>query len=300
MVSPQLEYAEVNGSTLILSFDQELDTDIDIPEESFKINFGKIGVLDSSYIGTSRIELYLDSEVGSRDIISISYDPPIDVTEALRGPIESGASVSSLRKRAVKAIYKFRVNNRTPGEPGGEDSNLGEGINGLGYPRIDRPSDPRSATPGDFILAYGEKEAIGISNIDDARETEPNLDRIWMAIQDAEALIDSYIQNASKSCIRLVSSNRRRTSLAIARYYLDTVRRREDVFKDYELCIKELQGCDSGSPNRLGDESARDDVRGILRTGSVPQVYNRGSGLGLRGWWVDPADGTFLDNYGER
>jgi len=291
--SPQLEYAEINGSVITLSFDQELDTEVVVPTESFRVNFGKLSVQSADYIGTSRIEVYLDSSVDSKDIVSISYDPPLEVMDALRRPVsdEELASVSTLRKSAVKAIYKLRVNNRTPKQEDWVDEsvNLGQNSNGLGYPNPGKTSEPAGATPGDFILAFGEKEAIELSNLSDPQETEPNYDRIWMAIQDAEALIDSHIYNASKACLRLVSSNRRRTTLIIARYYLDTVRRREDVFKDYEMCIKELQGCESGSPDRPGSESAKDNVRGILRTGSRPQVYNGVTGKGLSGWWIDPA-----------
>lgn len=293
MVSPQLEYAEVIGSTLTLSFDQELDTGVQIPEESFQINFGKIEIFGSEYRGQNQIVMDLSSEVGAKDIISLSYEPPSDAEEALRRPIPPDSSTLELRKAAVKAIYRFRVNNRTGVEGVNPDSNLGKKTNGVGYPHSGLSSDPRSATPGDFILAYGEKEAIELSNISESRESEPNYDRIWMAIQDAESLIDSYIVNSSKSCVRLVSSNRRRTTLIIARYYLDTVRRREDVLKDYELSIKELKSCDTGGPDRPGDSSAGDDARGVLRTHSVPQVYSRVGRLGLEGWWVNPASDEF-------
>ena len=94
--------------------------------------------------------------------------------------------------------------------------------------------------PDDFILAYGLREAIQLTNIDNADAIEPNTDKLWMAIEDAAALIDNYINQASRAGKLLISSNRRRTCLIIARYYLDTVRRREDVKSDYEMCIKEL------------------------------------------------------------
>ena len=74
-------------------------------------------------------------------------------------------------------------------------------------------------------MAYGLKEAIQLSNIDDADAIQPNDTKIWMAIEDATALIDNYIEQAGRGGKLLISSSRRRTALIIARYYLDTVRR---------------------------------------------------------------------------
>lgn len=161
------------------------------------------------------------------------------------------------------------------------------------YPVLIRPS-PRSATPDDFVLAYGLREAIQLSNIDDADATQPNTDKIWMAIQDACALIDNYIVQAGRAGKVLISSNRRRTALIIARYYLDTVRRREDVYKDYELAIKDLDKAKSMEQVERPDVPSWLDPcnpsRGNgIRSWRIPQVYNGVSGKGLSGWWNDAA-----------
>lgn len=161
------------------------------------------------------------------------------------------------------------------------------------YPNDGRPG-PRSATPDDFILAYGLREAIQLSNIDDADAIEPNTQKIWMAIQDACALIDNYITMAGRSGKLLISSSRRRTSLIIARYYLDTVRRREDVKTDYQDCIKELAAQSSADdivrPNEPSWLDPCNPLSGnLIRSFRIPQYYNGVTGRGLDGYWVDAA-----------
>ena len=174
---------------------------------------------------------------------------------------------------------------------GGGLGGQGASLQKIPYPIYDR-AGPRAATPDDFILAYGLREAIQLTNIDNADAIEPNTDKMWMAIEDAAALIDNYINQASRAGKLLISSNRRRTCLIIARYYLDTVRRREDVKSDYEMCIKELD------KSRTLEDTIRPDLPSWLdpcnplrgqgvRSWRVPQVYNGVSGKGLSGWWTD-------------
>jgi phage gp36-like protein len=161
------------------------------------------------------------------------------------------------------------------------------------YPIGARP-DPKTATPDDFILAFGLKEAIQLTNIDNSDATTPNTPKLWMAIQDATALIDNYIVQASRGGKLLISSNRRRTALIIARYYLDTVRRREDVRTDYEMAIKEIERASSMEDVVRPDPPWWQDVcnpwRGCgVRSHTIPQYYNGVSGKGLSGWWKDSA-----------
>ena len=175
------------------------------------------------------------------------------------------------------------------GGSGGANGGVGAGYGN--YPIKPRPN-PRTATPDDFILAYGLREAIQISNLDDADATQPNTDKIWMAIQDACALIDNYIVQASRGGKLLISSNRRRTALIIARYYLDSVRRREDVKNDYERCITEMERArtmeDVIRPDAPWWQDPCNPNRGKgVRSWRVPQRYNGVSGKGLSGWWND-------------
>lgn len=165
-------------------------------------------------------------------------------------------------------------------------------IQDLPYPIAERAT-PRAATPDDFVLAYGLREAIQISNIDDADATQPNVEKIWMAIEDACALIDNYIAGASRAGKILISSSRRRTSLIIARYYLDTVRRREDVKGDYERAIQELDKTrdlkDITRPELPWWADPCNPYRDNgIRSWRIPQYYNGVSGKGLSGHWNDP------------
>jgi phage gp36-like protein len=151
-------------------------------------------------------------------------------------------------------------------------------------------SDPKSASPDDFIVAYGLKEAIQLTNIDDAAATTVNVAKLRMAIQDANSLIDSYIEQSGKAGMVLITSNRRRTALIIARYYLDTVRRREDVKADYETALKQLAAEMQMTAIRAGNgDSAIDTPAGIMRAWRIPQRYNMVSGKGLSGWTTDAA-----------
>jgi hypothetical protein len=111
-----------------------------------------------------------------------------------------------------------------------------------------------------------------------------------MAIQDANSLIDSYIEQSGKAGMVLITSNRRRTALIVARYYLDTVRRREDVKSDYEMALKQLQAEMAMTAIRAGNgDSAIDTPAGIMRSWRIPQRYNMVSGKGLSGWTTDSA-----------
>jgi hypothetical protein len=111
-----------------------------------------------------------------------------------------------------------------------------------------------------------------------------------MAIQDANSLIDSYIEMSGKAGMVLISSNRRRTALIIARYYLDTVRRRDDVRQDFESCLKQIQAEMAMTAIRAGNgDSAIDTPQGIMRSWRTPQRYNSVSGKGLSGWTTDSA-----------
>jgi phage gp36-like protein len=139
-------------------------------------------------------------------------------------------------------------------------------------------------------MAYGLKEAIQLTNIDDASATSVNVAKLRMAIEDANALIDSYIEQSGKAGQVLITSNRRRTALIIARYYLDTIRRREDVHKDYVESLKQLDAERQMTAIRAGHgSSAIDTKQGIMRSWLIPQRYNSVSGKGLSGWNTDPA-----------
>jgi phage gp36-like protein len=301
MAAPKLlEFTVKEQTKGVLVFDQALDSSVNVPETSFSLNYGQIPIQSLRYLSTDSVELTFSRNVTEGDKFFLSYQPPNDIDRALRAPVKDGASVATVRRNAVRAFFKvpglnlIQLNEERAGWD--EEANLGKYANGKGYSRRDKGSNPRTATPDDFILAYGVKEAIQITNIDDADATQPNTERMWMAIQDANALIDSFINQSTKAGKLLVSSNRRRTSLILARYYLDTVRRREDVLKDYERAIKELEAATTyNMAVRPDEEMAINSRGGLLRSWRVPQYYNGVSGKGLSGQWNDTAGDRIRD-----
>jgi len=327
MAAPQIQEVSIKvGNKVLLTFDQAIDDSVNVPLTCFSINYGRVPLKSWEYLGTAAVVLTLSNSVTYKDKIEVNYQPPEEMQFALRAPVADNASAVTIRRNAVRAFFKVPALNQIAPDEGNWNSmsNLGvsdakgkdfgpdgggwedpcgnnlDGSNkpgsgssgGYRYPIRQRPN-PRTATPDDFVLAYGLKEAIQISNLDDADATQPNTDKIWMAIQDACALIDNYIIQASRGGKLIISSNRRRTALIIARYYLDTVRRREDVKNDYELALKELDRA-----RNTADEIVRPDPpwwqdpcnpwsgNGV-RSHRIPQYYNGVSGKGLSGWWVD-------------
>jgi len=336
MAAPQIQEITVKVSDKVLiTFDQALDTTINVPLTAFSINYGKIPINSWKYYGTAAIVLTISRSLLPKDKIEVNYQPPEDMLVALRAPVADNASNVTIRRNVVRAFYKVPalIQLKPDETPWNAMSNLGASTDGFNegdnpegggteedwdvcdngseaggavgkgrklhsaaagygnYPIRVRPN-PRAATPDDFILAYGLREAIQLSNIDDADAIEPNTDKIWMAIQDACALIDNYIVQASRGGKLLISSNRRRTALIIARYYLDSVRRREDVKDDYERCISELDRARSmesvvrPDPPWWADPCNPRRGAGVI-SHRIPQYYNGVSGKGLSGWWVD-------------
>jgi phage gp36-like protein len=302
MAIPQIKEITVpTSSTVMLWFDGPLDSRVPVPVESFTVNYGNYGVTAVNYASDTMITLSLDSFLSPWDEVFVSYEPPLDLKQCIRGPVPPTANDVVVKRNAVRAFYRVPARNQlTPDEKTDgtqPQANLGQTIGGFGFPYQNRSgvmtehkSDPRSASPDDFIVAYGLKEAIQLTNIDDAAATSVNVAKLRMAIQDANSLIDSYIEQSGKAGMVLITSNRRRTALIIARYYLDTVRRREDVKQDYETALKQLAAEMAMSSIRAGNgDSAIDTPAGIMRSFHIPQRYNSASGKGLSGWVTDTA-----------
>ena len=305
---PQIKEITVPTSmSIILWFSEPLDKNVIVPISSFTVNFGQYGVSTLNYSSDTMITLGLDSAISPWDEVFISYEPPLDLKQCLRGPVPPTANDVVKKRNAVRAFYRVPARNQTAPDETTDgshtQSNLGQTITGEGYPYQNRSgiltqhkSDPRSANVDDFILAYGQKEAIQLTNIDDAAATTVNSAKLRMAIQDANSLIDSYIENSGKAGQVLITSNRRRTALIIARYYLDTVRRREDVRADFESCLKQLQAEREMTAIRAGGgDSAIDTPAGIMRSFRIPQRYNSVSGKGLSGWVTDTGGDQAVD-----
>lgn len=299
---PRIKEATVSStSTVTLWFDSPLDSRVPVPVQSFTVCYGQFGVSTVNYASDTMVVLGLESFLSPWDEVFVSYEPPLDLKQCLRGPVPPTANDVVVKRNAVRAFYRVPARNqlapdeKTDGSQA--QSNLGQTIGGFGFPMQNRSgtltehkSDPRSATVGDFVLAFGQKEAVQLSNIDDAAATTINVAKVNMAIADANSLIDSYIEQSGKAGMVLITSNRRRTALIIARYYLDTVRRREDVKNDYESALKQLAAERAMTAIRAGGgDSAIDTPQGIMRSWRTPQRYNAMSGKGLSGWTNDSA-----------
>ncbi len=325
MAAPQVQDIHIKvKNQILLTFDQALDTQVQVPLTCFSVNYGRVPITSWKYESTAEISLQLGQNLGVKDKIEVNYQPPEDIDKALTAPQPADANILVKRRNVVRAFFKVPALNQlsqneavwnensnlgvnddgdvAPGNPNGDPWEAGcSSLDGKknnsaaagykAYPISTRPN-PRTATPDDFILAYGLKEAIQLSNLDDADAIQPNTDKIWMAIQDASALIDNYIVQASRGGQLLISSNRRRTALIIARYYLDSVRRREDVKDDYERCLTEIERAMSmesvvrPDPPWWQDPCNNRRACGV-RSHRIPQFYNSVSGKGLSGWWTD-------------
>lgn len=293
MAIPKIKEAILkNPNTVMLYFDSPLDNRVAVPVISFTVNYGQFGVETVNYASDTIVSLGIDSELSPWDEVFVTYEPPQDIAVCMRGPIPSTADDIVKKRNAVRSFYRYPVSNslasneRTDGTR--KNTNLGETIGGYGFPYQNRNSNPKNASADDFIISYGLKEAIQLTNIDDASATSVNMAKLQMAIEDANALIDSYIEQSGKAGRVLITSSRRRTALIIARYYLDTIRRREDVYKDYVECLKQLDAERQMTAIRAGHgDSAIDTKRGIMRSWRIPQRYNAVSGKGFSGWSTD-------------
>jgi hypothetical protein len=120
------------------------------------------------------------------------------------------------------------------------------------------PQEPLAATIEDFVLAYGDVEAVELSNIDSVGSTI-YCDRLNQALVDAYNYLQSVAALGGDSARLLVQSNLRRWMLILARYYLDSIRRRSDVTADFEQLAKLLNIARKGS-KELSQGSQYDTV----------------------------------------
>lgn len=212
-------------STLLVKVDRPLLlTTVTLPNltPNLLINGGQIPYSNVIVNSPQTFTLQLSQVVNDEIYISYAKPPAISVPQ-LRD--EFNIPLETQRRTKVLILSSYDGS-----EPIPNTSSLA--VNSFGTePSVD-----------DFILTFGEKEAILVSNIGDCDDSVTiNKDRIQIAIQDALVWIDTYYSQAPLASRILVQSTRRRTALIIARYYLDSCLRRMDVKEDYERAIKELE-----------------------------------------------------------
>ena len=96
------------------------------------------------------------------------------------------------------------------------------------------------ATVDYFIEVFGFNEALELSRIEDPTANTINYQRVNVALNDAAQLINNYIETAPPQGKLLIAGSYRRTQAILARWYLDTLRPRQQVVDAAEAALKQL------------------------------------------------------------
>lgn len=96
------------------------------------------------------------------------------------------------------------------------------------------------ATVDYFIDIYGFNEALELSRLEDPTANTINYERIQLALNDAALLIQSFAETAAPQGKLLIAGSYRRTQAVLARYYLDSLRPRQQVVDAAESALKQL------------------------------------------------------------
>lgn len=89
------------------------------------------------------------------------------------------------------------------------------------------------ATVQAFIDTYGEREAVDLTNIDDADVQSINVSTLQTALNDAQSQLEAFVSFEHPLFARW--------QMATARYFLDVHLRRAEVAQDYENSLKAAQ-----------------------------------------------------------
>lgn len=96
------------------------------------------------------------------------------------------------------------------------------------------------ATVDYFIEVFGFNEALELSRLEDPTSNTIDYSRIQTALNDSAVLINNYIDTAPPQGKLLIAGSYRRTQATLARWYLDTLRPREQVVYAAETALKQL------------------------------------------------------------
>lgn len=97
------------------------------------------------------------------------------------------------------------------------------------------------ATVDYFIEVFGYQEAIELTNIENPTSNQIKFDKIQIALNDAATLINNYIITAPPQGKILIAGSYRRTQATLARWYLDTLRPRQQVIDAAEKALQQLE-----------------------------------------------------------
>jgi phage gp36-like protein len=96
------------------------------------------------------------------------------------------------------------------------------------------------ATVEYFIEVFGYNEALELSRLEDPTANTINYQRIQVALNDAALLVNNFAETAPPQGKLLIAGSYRRTQATLARYYLDTLRPRQQVVDAANAALKQL------------------------------------------------------------
>jgi phage gp36-like protein len=96
------------------------------------------------------------------------------------------------------------------------------------------------ATVEYFISIFGFNEALELSRLEDPTANTINYERIELALHDSAALINNFMETAPIAGKLLIAGSYRRTQAIIARWYLDSLRPRQQVVDAAEAALAQL------------------------------------------------------------
>lgn len=119
-----------------------------------------------------------------------------------------------------------------------------------------------------FIQAFGEQEAIELTNLDDPAATAIDPIPMERALVDASALIDTYLGRLYALPLANTPAALIPCCLDLARYRLDRIRVREDVRQSYEDRVRWLEQVCKGIIS-LGADLLNQPVAQAMGTGKA-------------------------------
>ena len=137
-------------------------------------------------------------------------------------------------------------------------------------------------TTGDMVKAFGKEEIVALTNIDDPDAVEINVDILNVAIDDASASIDAYLQGRYTVPVVPTPSVIKRMACDFARGLLDQNNPREEVIRRWEQAIAMLKDLAKGTASlpildNSGVATGGDPQYSLPDFISAPPVFTRDS-----------------------
>ena len=130
----------------------------------------------------------------------------------------------------------------------------------------------------DMVKAFGFEEIVALTNIDDPDAVEINVDILNVAIDDASASIDAYLQGRYTVPVVPTPSFLKRIACDFARGLLDQNSPREEVVRRWEQAIAMLKDIAKGTaslPIPNGGATGGDPQYSLPDFISAPPVFTR-------------------------